>query len=840
MNKNNEKGGVIVFIACIIGVLLFMVGVVLDTGITTSSKTAYENTANMIALAALKSFSASDQVLNSQKLQDSVIESQAVAQNNFDLWLGKGFMEDPSQTQSDVTLTGGQNGQLTPGYWFHTKPAGCNGTGSSNFVTQGMIEGWMSRTSNCPCAFDTTRIGVDNDGWKGACFIEVTDLNHSNTSITAMKVNLNTNPNSGIAHTISQIFSGSKSFGISTEAIAAYIPRHILMAVDLSPSIAEETHSDSRLEDPNSSTGILNSEVYGEFVYQIAPTDSTKNIRTIPTWPYRHSGNAGGAKYTSAIDFSPLPLLPPVEINPATKYFEIIESQSFSCLSDGYGDPANVRTFLDSTLGLITETGYCDNYFASPGGATRSQSDYELMTVNTTDGDRDSDSNKQAMSNATFLVDLHSGTAPEPLTSVINGVHSTLTSFQNRGFDSDRIGVVGFDDDILNIRSTTQAGASGQQLALLSIKDPEYQNWIDDTNTSSNPRGYLSRLFFPRIFSGEAFVNNLMDPPYTESAMPSVMGEALTMFANAPDKENAQAMMILFTDGLATCPDSDPGESVGMGNERNFTIGSSLSPSFDQDFELDGFCNADSAQHNLLAIEDMVEMARDNFATANVAIHIFLFGTASAPHTVPKSDGSGGILQDSVLRANIALDQYSVSDTMVMSQYYHTINNILPGDGSGARVLSGNFDASGNATDNIEKQNFNYQNRSSTFPWYLPNHLYAAARYTRGHWKPVRPACQPGVDITPQIVALASSKDLPYNTALVSWDDGVNGWGSPVMDNTGTTQLFPTFIDQNGRLVCDPKGRDVNTLIEEELQEIIDENPFVVVSEGTEGIINYK
>jgi hypothetical protein len=59
----------------------------------------------------------------------------------------------------------------------------------------------------------------------------------------------------------------------------------------------------------------------------------------------------------------------------------------------------------------------------------------------------------------------------------------------------------------------------------------------------------------------------------------------------------------------------------------------------------------------------------------------------------------------------------------------------------------------------------------------------------------------------------------------------VQDFGAPVLAFDGTTTLYDRSVDDQARLLCDPKGRDLTSQVEEEMEKLLRKSPYLLVSE---------
>ena len=353
-------------------------------------------------------------------------------------------------------------------------------------------------------------------------------------------------------------------------------------------------------------------------------------------------------------------------------------------------------------------------------------------------------------------------------------------------------------------------------------------------------------MLFPRIFSGASKFDYGTNPhPYTGSALPDIMRKSLQIFSNSQNSSFAKSHLVLFTDGVANCPSQDqPGDMDRRGDtnpNRTPRFSFDAAVATQSEYLLHNACGSPTrGDYNLLATEDMIELARTEFASQGIALNIFLFGNSGAPHTLLKGNSDqSGCQTDAEARQNSrGVDKFTENDGLVNSQYDQSINTLLfqnlsffPSSNPPTSGLTdAQFQAERQAAADMRAR---FANRSSSEPWFLPNHLYHAATATRGAWVPVRPPCtSDGSSVQADIDALC--RTAPPNSI---YKDPL-GFGTDVLDSSGNV-VFNQYVDRDGRLLCEPSGLSKEDQIEQEFREIFYENPYILVTEGGTTIPDY-
>lgn len=218
---------------------------------------------------------------------------------------------------------------------------------------------------------------------------------------------------------------------------------------------------------------------------------------------------------------------------------------------------------------------------------------------------------------------------PEPLSSVLDGIHTALQEFEARSVQSDLVGLLAFDDEILEER----------QLAIGvpdSVTNPEFAEFLSATDTSLDITQRLDHYLFPRFFGGKTLTIETADDGVISEPSPAMtdlrmaLEEARDMITDESGWEFSDNFVVLFTDGLSNCPGTP------------FT--GQRWPCSDED------------EYVLKAVPELDAVVND-YREKGIAIHIFLTGDNVGPHLLLRKVGDGagsvgGCMTDDAARAN--------------------------------------------------------------------------------------------------------------------------------------------------------------------------------------------
>lgn len=382
-----------------------------------------------------------------------------------------------------------------------------------------------------------------------------------------------------------------------------------------------------------------------------------------------------------------------------------------------------------------------------------------------------------AMAPESFLIDTNltgssANLPPEPLTGALQGINMALQTIQSRGVSADAIAVMGFDNEPLAIRATRDS--NNNVPGLIKTNDPQFAEFLNATDTS-NSTNKFSRFLFPRRLSSRDSITPLGS--ISQSDIFLALNLTTNMLNNDPLLGTADTHVILFSDGLQNCI-------------QNPSPGSQTCDPYSLEYHTRGF--------NLIR-----SLVKNDFEPNNVHFSLFITGTSVAPHTlVRKGNASSACITDQMARETGT----SFTDTGLN---FPSLGNPLSGFWSDPTNIAA------------------YQKLSNSSPWRLPNLLYDSVSTTQGLWVPLRPPC-PGSNFRKKLDNACSSAagnqgalvDASSNPALTA----------PVLNQFGDV-IYPSAIDNQSRLLCDPDGRSKNQQVLDSMRRIFSQNPFLLVAE---------
>lgn len=366
-------------------------------------------------------------------------------------------------------------GKVTPGAYIFEEPNGVGGCGFYN--SQG---GRNSPSTKCPCG------GSAGSEWVGPCFLE---NDASSIDASAFDVQMNTKTSSPIPFFFGKGI-GQPSSAVRAPGRAAMVPRHGIYAVDMSASMAAETHRPLRTLNPSSSEVSLASQ----YVFQIDPSSPVKCAANGAKPCVANGSNclfAGGATGDQQLTWYTYmePNRPATGYYPRAKHYR----NDYTCrILDLDGDGTDEHYLIDTALHK-----YDDNGDGTSDGYYR---------------------------------------GPEPLSSILAGIHEALVTIEDRQVAGDQIAVFAFDQAVVPLRlfAGTHPGQTSFE-DLKKITDLPVEGNAKTAETETR----LNAGFFPRWEANT-------DIP--EAVMKS--GDLLREMANSASSQNYVAM---FTDGISTC-----------------------------------------------------------------------------------------------------------------------------------------------------------------------------------------------------------------------------------------------------------------------------------------------
>lgn len=634
-----EVGAVLLLVEIFALVFMIFAGLAIDSSLMTTSKAQQRHTAEYIALESLHTYlttttnpsDPSQPATWSDKLDAAQVRAEKIAGIN--IFVSTPFEENPGQasdlgtniastnpTSSHPQVTG-DNGRIIPGKWHFIEPQNLDCT------VLPLV---------CPCV---------GGQWSGPCFQEALgqDLQDP-TFVNAFSVELHLHTNSPIRTLFARV-QGPETYTIASTATATFVPRHGIFLIALSRSAHRTTH----------------------LPYETLTGGSIANASE------------------SAFKLAQQPCPDPIPPSP-----------------NGCG-PLNACHFEPGTSPTYNDSFYDTLWNKLPMQPTRPateipgddprrhyKDDYECFPVQYHEGLAPT----SPLKTESYLVDTFSNydpslpagpyDGPEPLNSMLDGVHYALSLFSDptRGVPGDRIGAIGFDkaaDIPERIFGLSQPG-DADFTALIGTTDIAGQKPAGGTGLALRDVRYRDHVFLPRVEGGMNF--------------PDALFAAQDMLLATPDAAAIENFVVMMSNGLTNCS-----KSRGCGSAEE---------DYQQSF--------DDSQDILIGTNNYA----DNYKKNNIRFHFILFGNEPLNN---KSPGPG-------------VDLPSVPPTAGLGP--HTLLYSSSPDGcmkdDEARLKSNPF------VQEDPSQDFNAMLLGQGL-YFHPNNFYDSVKDTNGIWGPIRPCC---------------------------------------------------------------------------------------------------
>lgn len=421
---------------------------------------------------------------------------------------------------------------------------------------------------------------------------------------------------------------------------------------------------------------------------------------------------------------------------------------------------------------------------------------------------------------------------PEPFTSIVNAIHVALKEFEKRAIASDRVGIVAFDDSVDYSRATTQinsiTGLPEFSLIKPIITEPEFKRWSlatditkdIDVRLDTNSDGKIDLMLFPKAIGsttlnyklwldyrgphaadlgytwkylnkdipggtvegffdedgvykkGEWALKEVDQPPMTDLKLALIT--AYNMLGGVDTLKIAENFVVLFSDGKSTCQ-YGPGyvDTVDL-EDKTPKVFADMGFMACAQRESRCFGNQYFFNNSMNLINGVI----DKYEDVGIKFNMVLVGDSVAPHTLLYS-GEEKCLGDFEARA---LDKSFVDDTG--SVYKDPV-------------------------------------------FYSPNKLWNKVKQTHGLWIPIRKPCDKtggGNDISEDLNALCDGAGT-VNELMLTGDIT-----SDILSKTGR-ESKDEILDSKSRLLCDPQSRGTKEQMEEAINKIMGEIPYVLVEE---------
>lgn len=390
-----------------------------------------------------------------------------------------------------------------------------------------------------------------------------------------------------------------------------------------------------------------------------------------------------------------------------------------------------------------------------------------------------------------YIVD--SRISPQPLDSILDGVHEAMERFELRAVSGDMIGIIGFDNELMRSRAsyecknaTCEAMGTEWDYSMFHpdpLASTQYQRFLRATDTSipiesrldTDAANGIDVWLFPRsvandkISEGKVYQHSgsietylggdstFAPRPLTD--LPLALKTAASMFKASQQSEN---FVVLFSDGLTNCIERTKAKLLVT---KNMPWGAAHPDWF---WHIYSTCGATDAHFNA-SLAEVTNIINNDYVKNNIALHMVLLGDKVQPHSLVRKM-SGQCMTDDAARA-AGLPFIDVPTTGTGSKY----------------------------TDPV---------------FYGPNKIWNEVKKTNGLWLPIRSACASGIDKSSDFDAICAGS-LVADGALVP----PGSFGG----------VFSGKVDAQSRLLCDVQGRTTKEQVADAITEIMSRNPYVLV-----------
>ena len=724
----------------------------LDLAILGTSHQKQSRTAELAALAALETYYATEGSFSSKTLEARLRAEQITSFEFNQLRWQQGT--GPSNQLADLTTGSGSDviGTIEAGRYFFVEPTG--GCGS------------ITSVANCPC---------DGSQQFSECFRphQTGDQlgNNGLPEVSAFRVRLHTKTADPIKTTFTAGGGGQSSFSLSSEAIATITPRNAVFLVDLSSSVAAESHK--------------RANYYWEF---------SSNWEELSQAAFRLNGSCSPTRLNVG-DCT----IPDGPLDPSLLFSQITwEGDSTETLDwDGMFDCRD-ETAVESDFQRHFKSDYeCHSVDFSIDGTPKNEK-YYIDVV------RD-------IPRVVYGMDTPEYYGAEPLTTILDGIHTALTLIETYSIPGDSVSFIGFDDYIIDKRTFSNINPGDSDFELLkTITDIDDPDAIDVR---------IQNMFFPR------------EPSSTD--LPEAILKAQELLSTQSTSSISDSMIVLFSDGISNCshfngPSNSSDTRVNKIEQkiknREFLQVTSAGPPAVYNFidankqcggeiiNSDTIIPAPSQFSNLEAMGEYAQLvsiakSRAELLTlvkgsplklpndfvplkdTGIKLHTFLFGSYVQPHHLLVK-GENGCLDEATARAE------SITFTQSSSL---------------------------NSTAIAPKSSSPYRRPNRDFQREL------SAR-TQGNYYPIRKACEP---------SYFNANGVPTFDSIAACNDG-----AALEHFERTCQLANTTVNQKikenqdsgvekavtwGRVTCDPYCRTKSQQVQDAIKRLFEDNPMILV-----------
>ncbi len=372
---------------------------------------------------------------------------------------------------------------------------------------------------------------------------------------------------------------------------------------------------------------------------------------------------------------------------------------------------------------------------------------------------------------AKFYQDTYAARGAEPFNSIMGGMSTAFSRLAARGTAADGVAIIGFDSEtVLNCRTTWSTTNSRTEFVPPIFGATEFQKIYDAVTTNGADRRRM--MFFPRYLRTPSANSNV------KTSIPMALMRAKDVFNTLPSGDISTKELIVFSDGESNC------------------VISPLTP----------FCGSAPAdiQNSVNQVLTEFDQPTDSFIANRIAFNMFIFAktssspsiAVSAPHDVIYAAGgsNGCASHNEMVNGNMPLASFEAAT----------------GDSVVSQPVTRNF---------------------------YVNKLELAVRQSGGLWVPIRPKCDStGTTDYSSLLQTACNVGNPTAGTAINLYLQLGCTGTCTAGDgctyVGTDPEICKYVDNQGRLMCDPKNRSYLDQIRAGIEKITEINPFLPVKSG--------
>lgn len=523
-NKPKDSGMVLIFVVAAIFTLVVLLGLFLDVGTMMIAKRDREKTARLVSSEAVTVFNRNTDTDPAIRVSVAKTKSQGLADTNLKLQFAKAFFDNKKEDDQSFGGTSTDSGSLVPGIWYFNQ----NGVMTKDELGNSICT--EASPNNCPCK---------KGQWNGPCFkpIKGFDSPTDVAKINAFSADLWTRNHNKMKTTFMGVV-GQKDVSLRSQSTIAVRPLNVVVLVDLSRFIDEETHVPYEVAGLKGLAGFQYNPA--KFAYPLDPIAGPATC------------NPAETETEVTIDSAAKNSVRPAEITLTCKRSLPINNGNFTpsvCrLKGGNHIAPNFYNDVFNMLNPINIVPADRTILATPGADFyHTKFDYRCVPINF---ERVDGTNNSV---APYLIDFRKTSTykgPEPLETFMQGVRESIKKIKDRNLRGDSISIVGFDWDA-EIKARRQLGSDptiGINPISTASEFTDLENLFKDPFDSATPNARFPKL--KDFYNKTAFIPRIQN---RYLSIPHAINEAYSILKTKSNFATADNMIILLTTGLTNC-----------------------------------------------------------------------------------------------------------------------------------------------------------------------------------------------------------------------------------------------------------------------------------------------